>query len=199
MDRRPHIALYGKVAIERRYCNDCKGLSLITDHQFNCCGKESPRDKPVLWKRMSDVPIGRKRPPRHIQRVILEEQGNKCFYCEREFGSIVYRWLKPIQLRINWDHISPYCYSYDNRGRNFAAACQVCNGIKSSHIAETVEELREHVQKRRDKKGYSDVPSMRRGVSTKTWEADLRLPEMLETPLVQGKLQASKTTKKKVG
>lgn len=81
-----------------------------------------------------------------------------CFYCDREFGSVV--WVKRERtLRVHWDHVTPYVHTFDNREVNFVAACQICNGWKSDKVFDTIEEIRGYLQRKWDK-AMSSVPEV---------------------------------------
>lgn len=131
MNRSRHLAMYGKIGIERMMCPECKHLAFIIDGQMACC--DMPVEKAAhigKRKRVSDVPVGRSKPPKRAQKRILAEQDYTCFWCARSFGRVVYRRRRSYKLRITWDHIIPYVYSLDNREHNFVASCQVCNALK---------------------------------------------------------------------
>ena len=83
---------------------------------------------------------------------ILDLQGNKCLYCNREFGSMYMRNGKILSTRLHFDHLIPYSYSQNNTN-NFVAVCNICNGIKSNKMFDTVEEVFHYVEYNRKKKG----------------------------------------------
>lgn len=67
-----------------------------------------------------------------------------------------------IGLKLQWDHVDPWVYSLNNKDQNFVAACQICNGIKSSMIFNSVEEARVYIQGARKTKGYREtLPEVR--------------------------------------
>jgi len=72
-----------------------------------------------------------------------------------------------------WDHYIPYAYSQNNYPYNFVAACALCNGIKSSHLFDTLEEAIEYVKRRRAKKGVTkddiiDLSDMQESICEET-------------------------------
>jgi len=96
-------------------------------------------------------------------------QEYRCLYCSRQFGSVVWRGRQRSTLRINWDHMVPYSYSRNNTTGNFAAACQICNGIKGAIMFESIEKARVHINGRWKEKGITDsMPEMRLRVPTET-------------------------------
>jgi hypothetical protein len=114
MNKEAHVAYYGNIAIERRYCEDCKGFAFVIDGEIRCCGQKVNEPLPTKRKRMSDVPWKRKGPPKKEKDRILREQDESCFWCERRFGKIVWLGRKRIALRIEWDHLIAFTYSLDN-------------------------------------------------------------------------------------
>lgn len=153
MAKKPVMALYGSIAIEKMYCVDCKTESFIKHGLLVCCDKVV-EELPKKYIRETSASNKRKKPSPKKQARILEEQGNKCLYCGHTFGDIVHRGEDIIILKINWDHMLPWIFSHNNQVSNFAAACQVCNGIKSSRIFESFQKAQEHIAGRRKKKGY---------------------------------------------
>lgn len=153
-DMKKHVvALYGNVALERGYCKSCQSMALIKNGKFACC--DTPvNDTPSKFERQSEPLFARKTPSKHHKDRILEQQEHRCFYCGVAFDTYRYRDGLPVLIRVHWDHQLPFTYSQNNRTENFVAACQVCNGIKSSHLFQTVEEAQVYIAGRRKAKGY---------------------------------------------
>ena len=151
--KRSMVALYGNIALERAYCRNCDSSSFIKADKFVCCGSPAPK-VPAKFYRESDAPERRKQPPKREQRLILAEQNLRCYYCLERFGTLKFRVGTPIILSITWDHQVPYAFSCNNESKNFVAACQVCNGIKSDHIFKELEEARSFIKNIRRAKGY---------------------------------------------
>lgn len=160
MDKAAHVALYGNVGIERRYCDDCKRFAFVIDGRIQCCDErvESVLKKPR--RRISDVVTARNHPRAKDQKRILREQDWKCFWCDKEFGKSVWRKNVRTVLKVNWDHLVPFSYCANNNSSNFVASCQICNNIKHSLIFNSVEECRVHIFNKRKEKGYTDVRPM---------------------------------------
>ncbi len=98
---------------------------------------------------------GQRRRPTSSQREdILNRQGNRCLYCDNEFGARVRRLGKPVVLQLNWDHFVPYAYGQTNDGANWVAACHVCNGSKSGRMFDTVNEARIYIRERWRFRGF---------------------------------------------
>lgn len=157
MSRRPHFARYGTVSIPRGYCSLCKTYAFIIEGRLQCCDTLA-KDEPRGFKQLSEVPIGRKGPNRAAMTSILALQQDRCLYCNRKFGAVVYRKARSFRLRVCWDHISPYCYSLNNHPSNYCAACHVCNSLKSSHIFNSFEAAQGYLYEKWKEKGFSDVP-----------------------------------------
>jgi CRISPR/Cas system Type II protein with McrA/HNH and RuvC-like nuclease domain len=139
-----HWALYGTVAIRRGFCTHCKMWALVLDGKIQCCDRLFGEDT-KRTKRISEPGQARSKPKPETQLRILAEQGSVCLYCGRSFGSWVQRRNKPLQLRLEWDHICPWKYSQDNRQTNFVAACHLCNAFKSDRVFSSIEDVRDHV------------------------------------------------------
>jgi hypothetical protein len=137
--------------MKRLFCEQCQQFTLVVQRKYTCCDKDEDFD-PDTWKRECDADSTRAAPPKWVKEEILTRQDHRCLYCERLFGSWAHRGKKAIQLQINWDHFSPYSYSRDNGDGNFVAACQICNGIKSNKLFDTLEQAKIYIasQKRFD-------------------------------------------------
>jgi 5-methylcytosine-specific restriction endonuclease McrA len=157
-----HLAVFGNIKMLRVYCPDCKGMTLVRDGIRLCCDRPSKETRFKKIKIESEPAHFRHKPSIHKQKEILKKQEDKCLYCGRKFGSPYLRDNKVKILQLNWDHIVPYSYSFNNKN-NFVAACHICNGIKSNKIFNTVEEVFYYVEYHRKKKGityYEDLPSV---------------------------------------
>lgn len=146
-DGREVLALFGSVQIPRMFCPYCQALALVLRGEFACCGEKCP-ETPERWKRESECVDKRRTMPLRAREEQLSAQAHRCLYCERRFGSQVLYRKKLVKLVVHWDHIVPFTYNRDNRPENFAAACQICNGVKGSKCFQTVEEARIYVQSR---------------------------------------------------
>jgi 5-methylcytosine-specific restriction endonuclease McrA len=150
---RKHIALYGRIAIERQYCFNCRQFAFIIDGHMACCRKVVEGDATRL-RRMVQAEQKRRRPSPYQRKQQIEKQEGKCLYCELDLDGYVFRNGRASRITIHWDHVVPYSYSQDNGASNFVAACHVCNGIKHDLIFQTLEEARAYVHLKRKEKGY---------------------------------------------
>ena len=147
------MSVYGNTSLERGYCENCKAMAIIRNGILQCC--DSPiNDLPTKFERVSNPSYGRKTPTKADKDRILRSQDNRCFYCGASFGSIRFRHGIPLIIKIEWDHQLPFAYSQNNYANNFVASCKVCNGIKSDHIFQTIEEAQVYLAERRKSKGY---------------------------------------------
>ena len=149
-----HVALYGSIAMQRQRCKACDGMALVIDGKFACCDRPAP-DRPAKVKRMVEADATRRRPSAERQAEILTAQQNRCLYCEVEFGSLVFRNKRAVWLRVEWDHVLPFVFSQSCHDKEFAAACHVCNGIKSATIYATLDDARTALALTREMKGWS--------------------------------------------
>jgi len=139
-----YLGLYGNVQMQKVFCEYCQQLTLVLKGKTACCVK-IVTEQPERWKRESEAEPRRRRPSPGERREILDQQGNLCLYCDREFGSNVLKKNRLIQLRVEWDHIVPYCYSQNNYLYNFVAACQICNGLKGSMMFDSLEQTKVYI------------------------------------------------------
>jgi len=147
-----HMAIYGNITLFRRWCCSCHGFSLVVDSELLCCGEEVEIDAERFY-RLSNPQNKRRIPPKHLQKVILAEQGHVCLYCERSFGTSVYRRGRRVKLKLNWDHKVPFSWSQNNGMLNFAAACQLCNRMKGDKVFYTLEATIRFLDQKREEKG----------------------------------------------
>lgn len=123
-----------------------------------CCGEDvsGPVSRVV---RVSEPDHGMRLGLRAGDRAkILDEQGYRCLYCQRRFGSVVYQRGRETVLRCEWDHMIPYCYSYDGRASNIAAACQLCNRGKGSKVFSTLDQARVWLMQFHANRGVCEEP-----------------------------------------
>ncbi len=145
-----HFAFYGNVKLDRVYCEDCKAYSFILDGEKACCEDMVDDQDGKPYKVMSAPTPKRNTPTQYEKKDILESQEGRCFYCDLEFGSVVWdnRKKKARTLKINWDHFTPFAYGFNNKATNFVASCDICNKLKSAKVFNTIEEARKYMEKR---------------------------------------------------
>lgn len=161
---RGHFALYGQVRLRREYCGQCDCLAFVVDGCFTCCGIAANGPDPIKERRISDCALGRRGPSNKWRQMILQKQEYRCFYCDGQFGSRIWRWTRIVRVKLVWDHVNPYVFSLDNRDQNFVAACQTCNGIKRDYVFDSYEAAKTFILARRKEKGYASVPRVRQDV-----------------------------------
>ena len=149
--------LYGGIAIHRMVCPACGGTALVIDGRSACCNEKLPTPTHETHHRESSGASVRDIPKCAERAAILEEQDHRCVYCQRLFGSYVFRSTdpKPRQLKIHWDHFVAWSQSLNNQSSNFVAACQLCNGLKSDKFFIDIVSAREYINARLKAKGYS--------------------------------------------
>lgn len=163
MDTNRHNAVYGNVVIPRIYCGKCKDYCLVIKGIKQCCDEPIEYEFTNKSKVICEPQQIRKRPPKKERDLLWVLQKGKCLYCDKKIGTIYERNGKILFTKECYDHYIPYSFSFDNRKTNFVLACHICNGIKSNKMFNTVEEVREYVFIRREKKGYTffeDLPTM---------------------------------------
>lgn len=136
------LSLYGNVAIPKGWCSECGTHAFIIDARLQCCNAKVEKCNPTKIKRESEPEQVRRGPSSKKRKITLEEQDYRCFYCYTRFGSTRIYKGKEVNVRLVWDHQVPYAYGQNNGDHNFVAACQHCNGIKSSMMFNSIEEAR---------------------------------------------------------
>jgi len=141
-----HKALYGSVALDRAYCEDCQVYSFVIDGAFRCCGRVGSGPGDPLYVISVSPPSttgkakGRKRPSPSLQNLILARQENRCFYCLRAFGKTIWDSKRKREVRLHacFDHVDSFNFTQSNKDSNFVAACQFCKRVEIRH------EIRQH-------------------------------------------------------
>lgn len=144
---RQHYAIYGDIVLQRTVCPECGDSSLVAQGVTLCCNAAVDFST-TETKRMSRAPFVRRQPSTSVKMALILKQENRCFYCDRLFGTSLVRHGRLWQLRPTWDHYVPFAYCGSNPAENFVAACQICNGYKSSMIFETREEAQLYIRSR---------------------------------------------------
>lgn len=138
-------ALYGNITLKRAYCSKCKQQAFIIEDKYSCCERKAYFNS-KRTKRMSLTHDIRKAPSELQKKEILDSQNHKCLYCENRFGAMYVRDGITKALKIEFDHLIPYSFSANNYIYNFVAACNVCNGLKSSLMFQTLDEAKIYIQ-----------------------------------------------------
>lgn len=141
-----HVAIFGSVQIQRARCPECDEMSLVLKNDQSACCDAPVGVRPDGYKRESQ-PVQRKKNPKAGEmKKILEDQEDRCFYCERGFDT--WHWFRGemIQMKVHWDHQLPWILTQDNNASNFVAACHVCNLAKGAMVFGTVDEVKVFLQ-----------------------------------------------------
>jgi len=150
--KRTHLALYGGVALVRGFCPECETTAIVIDGRLKCCGLPFSKE-PKEIKRIC-TPDGSRRLSAKVKKEILQQQDYRCAYCWKPFGDYVKRKGRMVKLVVHFDHQIPFSYVRETKAHNILAACHVCNGLKSDHIFQTLDDVRIFLIDRRAEKGY---------------------------------------------
>lgn len=181
--RKFHLALFGGVGLIRGECPECEGMTIIQDGQTACCSVDVEVSEPRKWKSVAEPRMVRGKPSRSEQKTILFLQQDACLYCLRAFGEYVWWHGRLVRLVVNWDHFAPFAYNQNNAAKNFVAACQICNAIKSSRIFGSVEDARAYIVEKLDKdnvQAAKDVQPVPEDVYGLPGPAEVLQPEVPE-------------------
>ena len=152
--KRPYLALYGNTAIKKAWCDRCQAYSFVINDKLVCCSANNDKE-PLIAKREFEPRHRRRYLTKAMKEVILREQDYKCLYCDQAFGSVQKKRDFNIILEVEWDHRTPYIYSQNNKSSNFAAACKICNRLKSSFVFRNLEDAKKYLSDKRKEKGYN--------------------------------------------
>ena len=94
-------------------------------------------------------------------------------------------------LTIEYDHIEPFSYGYNQRLENFVASCKLCNQWKSNKIFNSVEEIQDYLQSKWS--ALNDMPRVPRRVYRRKNRQEILQPEMPEQKLGEVKQNREKT------
>ena len=187
-----HYAVFGNTIIPRGKCPKCGRQSFIIDENFVCCGERAGKIN-KFYKSESAAENRRYTPSINTKKEILQNQNYRCIYCEKSFDGYVWRKGKGIKLKVAWDHFLPFCFSYNNHETNFLAACQICNGIKSDLVFDSIQEAQTYIQTKREEKGYNyEMFKLSEENDNDQEDAKILLEQMSSKPLRENKKPAIK-------
>lgn len=85
-------------------------------------------------------------------------QGERCAYCDRLFGALVVVDGGFVALKAEPEHFVPRAKRLNNATSNIVAACQICNGLKSSRLFSSMAQARTVLQAAWVERGWHDAP-----------------------------------------
>lgn len=132
----------GKVTLAKWACPICGEENLTGFDNLECqCGRSF---EPSGKEKVRVIPVSSRRKPvsRKKAKQLAEEQGGRCFWCGNEFGEYIVKQGIVRRLEVVVDHLVPWAYSLNHGQENFVAACQICNGWKSSLVFASEEDCR---------------------------------------------------------
>ena len=146
----PEILICGGVILYRAKCPDCGEHNLSGNLKFTCCNCDNEYSlQPISMKKRKVSSADDSRYiSNKIKHEVSKEQGHKCFWCERKFGTWYYRKGLSNQLGVAFDHVIPYKYSKNSSEQNIVASCNLCNGWKSDMVFLSNEECRDFLKRK---------------------------------------------------
>src|SRR5688572_18300134 len=76
-------------------------------------------------RRVTPARFRRRRPSIVYQQAKLDEQRNRCYWCNDEFGAFVINSRDTVkELKLAWDHFVPYSFTGSCEDLEFVASCQ---------------------------------------------------------------------------
>jgi len=141
-------AFYGDTVSYRHRCPRCGLHTLSGGTEFKCdCGYKSYNV--VVKREIIETGKPRRRVcPADIKKRLIEDQDDKCFWCEREIGQPYYKSSKVRYLKRNYDHAVPYARSGRNTRDNWRLSCDVCNRWKASLVFDNEYDCSEYLKRK---------------------------------------------------
>lgn len=145
---------YGKVALSKSKCPNCKEQSFLVDGKTVCCGSEVEETTARRLIKVTDRPAVRRFLTAQQKMNILIEQNHECFYCGHTFYDTWFmtgKMRSPSPLKPEFDHIVPKAFTDNQYLTNFVAACHICNMVKKDRVFNDIHKLKEYVKTKREK------------------------------------------------
>ena len=149
-----HKAIYGKTALLRGKCPECKEEAFVIDNEYQCCGLTATIPSHIGIQKITQGKIRTKTrilsPKTRIK--ILKEQSHRCFYCRCDLENSWYitrKAKRPKKIKIHFDHVVPWTYSEDDSVVNMVATCNLCNSYKGTRVFNSLKQLKEYLKKTR--------------------------------------------------
>ena len=143
-------AIYGKASFIKAYCEDCETEAFIINGCYACCDSKYIKDNIDRTIYVTQKSNKRKAITTKERRGLIEQQNNRCFYCDCDLGGYYIRNNTLRKIKAHIDHVHPF--SAVGNATEFVAACNVCNQIKSNKVFSSMDELIDHIKNRkRDK------------------------------------------------
>ena len=76
---------------------------------------------------------------KNIVMAAVETQNHLCAYCRLPFGTVASTRKGETVQNVIGDHWQPFSYLENSTASNCVASCQICNGLKSSTLFESLE------------------------------------------------------------
>ena len=172
---------YGRVVMFRMFCPSCQETAFVIKGKMACCGVTPDMPSRAKTKRVSEAEWKRSRISEKLKKRILAQQENRCAYCDEN-----------ITGRACFDHVVCWSYCGNNDESNLVAACNICNGIKSNLVFNTLEEARNYVIGKRGARREKDNSTVRL--------LQVRLPDNApKAKVLRGELQGQIPQRKENG
>jgi 5-methylcytosine-specific restriction endonuclease McrA len=98
--------------------------------------------------------------PAYVLDAKIAEQGGRCIYCAREFGSPVLHDSEVVILRPQVEHFRPRSGGGRTSDANITVACHICNVLKSDFLFYTVDDCRQFLVGEWVRRLYRNCPPL---------------------------------------
>jgi len=143
--------IYGNIILYEFICKNCREKNLVGDINDCCSSCGTPLSEVKITEKKVIVSTKRRSLTPKQKKELIEKQDNRCFWCGRDFGTMIVKKDKVQKLKIVFDHLIPFSYLQANPKENFVASCRTCNSFKSSFVFDDINACKEYLKKRWDK------------------------------------------------
>lgn len=157
------VGYYGRVVLEKEWCEDCQMYAFLFKNELQCCGKKISdafaEDRRLKHVRFSQGSGKRKSLTNLEKEIILQKQRCKCIYCDVDLT----------EEEVHFDHFVPFSFTFTGaKIGDYVAACKDCNLLKSNKFFDCVEDVRNDLRgksnERRERRKKRRLPTLQEGI-----------------------------------
>jgi len=98
--------------------------------------------------------------PDYVRDAKITEQGGRCTWCQRAFGSPILHHGEVEILTPQVEHFIPRAAGGRTADKNCNYSCQICNRLKHDYVFDTVAELIDFLDREWMRHGYTECPPL---------------------------------------
>lgn len=130
-------------------------MAFVRGGAYACCDEPIKQVEDEATHRISECNAKRIRIKESVRKEIISSQDGRCLYCLYKLGIVIEneKTFKKIRLKIHIDHFIPWSHLQTNNGE-MIASCQICNGIKSNLMFDSIDSARVDIRNKREQRGW---------------------------------------------